>query len=189
MPSHRHVSLITNRHRRKDRIKGLSSLSAFDNKRWKFLDNVNISYGKPSTCSNNGFLPLCEQGYVFYKGDTPDTRNTSWASDKEYNNATNEWVLFPRDIENKLFRQTYCQKFSWDLQYLLMSLCGMLEYSRFIYGTGSSLSSAEIKSIYFFCKKNSLTVELIAQDNKSAEDILNCIEGIDPKTINEVLKK
>lgn len=190
MPSHRHVSLVLNRHRRKDRIKGLASLSAFDNKSWRFLDNVSVSYGKPSTCSNNGFLPLCEQGFIFYKGDTPDTKNTAWASDGTYQNATNEWVLCPQPIENVYFKQTYYQKFSWDMQLLLMSMCGQREYSRFIYGLAySSISPVEVRSLYAFCLKYHLTVEVIVSDMHLAEQFLEYAKKSNKKILEEVTKK
>ena len=183
MPTHRHISLVLNRHRRKDRMKGLSCLSSFDNKNWRFLDNVSLSYGRPSACSNNGFLPLCEHGYIFYKGDTPDTKNTEWASEAEHINATNNWELFLQKNEDAFQPNTYYQKFSWDLQTLLMSLCGQLEHSRFIYGVlQGKVAASEIKSIYTFCKNNSLSVELITASTDVAENILNQVE----KLIEEV---
>jgi len=179
MPSHRHVSLVMNRHKRKERIKGLSALSAFDDKSWKFLDSITASYGKPSTCSNNGFLPLAEHAFLFYKGTVPDPKETHWASAGEYQNATNEWVLVPQDKESVYFKQTYYQKFSWDLQLLMLSLCGRGEHSRFIYGVsmGASMSDAEVRSLYTFCKKYNLTVELIVSDVEKAEEILMHIEN------------
>lgn len=178
MPSHRHVSMILNRTRRKDRIKAMTSLSAFDNKNWNFLDNISLSYGKPSTCSNNGFLPLCEPAFLFYKGTTPDTKATGWSSD-EYLNATNEWSLIPQSEEEQFFKQTYYQKFSWDMQILMMTLCGRREYSRFIYGVShQSINSSELKSLYLFCKKFRLTAEVVIQNDSEAEELISLLNNV-----------
>lgn len=186
MPTNRHVSLVLNRKRRADRVKGLSNLGYFDDKRWKFLDNVNISYEKPSNCSNNGFLPLSEQGFLFYKGDSPDTKGTDWASGNEYKNATNEWVLMHMQVEKKFFKQTYYQKFSWGMQLILMTLCGHLENGRFIYGL--PVTPIECRSLRLFCKKFNLKVELMASSEEEAQKIIYNAENIEKSLIDEVCK-
>lgn len=188
-PSFRHVTLILNRHRRKDRVKGLSAISAFDNKNWKFMESINIAYGKPTTCSNNGFLPVAEQGYLFYKGDAPDTKRTAWASSGEYQNATNDWSLFARPVEDKLYKHTYYQRFSWELQLLMMSLVGYGEHNRFLYSyVDSTFSPQDAQSIYLFCLKNRVSVDIILKDVKSGELFLEYIDNINPNIKNEVLR-
>lgn len=173
-PSARHVSLLVNRQKRKDRLHGLANLTAFGIS-WKFLDNISLSYGKPSTCSNNGFLPICEQAFLVCKGDPPNTKNTAWASHDEYQNATNEWVLLPQSQESDLFRETYYQKFTWSLQMIMLSLVGSVEYGRFIYGL--PLTPIEAKSLHAFCKKYKLTAELFMTDMDEALKIINIIDG------------
>ena len=187
-PSNRHITLVLNRHRRKDRIKGLSCISAFDNKNWKFMESVNIAYGKPSTCSNNGFLPLAEQGYLFYKGDAPDAKATKWMSSGEYQNATNDWNLFPSNIENMYFKHTYYQKFSWELQLVMKSLAGRLEHSRFIYaGSPDSSTIPEIQSLYSFCIRHKVAVEFISTEDNS-KNITEALEKLNHEMLEEVRK-
>ena len=191
MPSHRHISLVVNRRRRKDRVKGLCSLAAFNDRRWRLLDTVSVGYGKPSTSSNNGFLPLTEHGYLFYKGDTPDAKKTNWASEDGIQNATNQWDLCVQPLESVYYiEQTYYQKFAWDLPLIMMSLADKCEHSRFIFGLwiNSSPEPKEIRSLYTFCSKFNLTVEIIVSEYDRAEKILAVANQTNKQLIEEVKK-
>jgi hypothetical protein len=189
-PSNRHVCLLLNRHKKKDHIKGIQHTHSFITaSKWELLDSVSIGYSKPAT-SGKGLLHLCEGGLVLYKGDTPDVEATNWASESYYSNVTNEWVLMSHDFETSFLKTTYCKKFSWDLHLILQSLCGHLEYKRFIYGIPvKNITENETKSLYLFCRYYNLKVELVAESNEEAAKFLDHIKKIEKKLLSEVLKK
>lgn len=157
-PTSRHVCLALTRHRRKDRIKSIESIGRA-NQFFTYLDTVSIWYEKPSSCSNNGLLPIAESGYLFYKGQSaPDTKRTKWFSD-DYGNATNLWDLTSQDQEGD---KTYYQVFSWEMNMLMMSLCGTMEHRRFVYAV--PLGSNEYDRLFGFCKRFNVAVSIYTDD-------------------------
>ena len=56
-PTTKHLSMVLCRHQRKNR---LAALANYDNLPLKYLDTVNLTYEKATSCSNNGFLPMSE---------------------------------------------------------------------------------------------------------------------------------
>lgn len=179
MPVSNHVSLLLCRHRRKDRLKAMSMVHSFvyrdkaDPVEWNFLDTVCIWYEKPSSCSNNGLLPVSEPGFLVYKGDVPDTSKTQWFND-EYSNSTNLWNVSPQPEEQKTFKYTYNQKFSWEMNLLMMSLCGPLEYRRFIYAL--PMNGSELRSMHKLCRVHNLKAQLVSKNIEDAEKMIQEIE-------------
>jgi hypothetical protein len=162
-PSLRHISLILNRNKKKDKIDSLTNLTIAHKVGFEYLDTVSIWYEKPSTCSNNGFLPVAETGYIFYKGVMPDVKTTAWFSEDK-SNATNLWNVSPQPKEPK--QVTYYQKFSWEIPLLLLSMSEPLEHRRFIYI--SDLSEAEHESLFMFCKTHNIGVQLYSTSDSAA---------------------
>ena len=179
MPTSRHVCLLLCRHQRRYRLSALANISLMRPK-FTFLDLINITYDKPSTCSNNGFLPISEPGCLLFNGTAPDAKCTSWFSNA-YQNATNHWNVHSQLIENDLFKNTYCHKFSWELQLLMYSLVGVKEYNRFIYGL--PLTDIEIRSLHSFCKKYNLSVEILTQSDAQAEKLITACGVITEKEL------
>jgi len=179
MPVNNHVALLLCRHKRKERLKGLSMVNSFVNRsksdpvEWKFLDTVCIWYEKPSSCSNNGLLPVSEPGFLVYKGSIPDTSKTKWFNE-EHSNATNLWNLSSQPEEENKFLSTYHQKFSWEMNLLLMSLCGPLEYRRFIYAF--PMNETELRSLHKMCVVHDLKAQLVASNIEEAEKMIFEIE-------------
>jgi len=171
-PSSRHVGLLVTRSRREDRIDGISNIRFFK-KDWKFLDNVNILYERASSCSKKGLLPVSETGFLVYKGtESPNVPATSWFNEKKPN-ATTFWDLRQsslEDPEGEMSKHTYYQKFSWELQLLLYSMCKPLVYRKFIYGL--KISDSEMVTLSKFCLKMNLSVQLFAKDAKRAEQLI-----------------
>jgi len=164
-PTSRHILLALSRHRRKERLAATANIARAT--QWSYLDTVSIRYDKPSTCSNNGLLPIAEPGFLMYKGgDTPDARRTEWFADG-LANATNLWDLAAQPDEGT---SSYYQRFSWEMNMLLMSLAGPLENSRFIYGI--PLSEADWSSVFRFCRHFDVGVQLYAKTHYEAEEIV-----------------
>src|SRR5690606_9110157 len=139
-----------------------------------------LLYEKPKSCSNNGFLPLSEIGFVLYKGQTPDTGSTKWFKD-DYNNATNIWDLNNHPDEGDGINGfTYYQRFSWELNCLMMSMAGPLIHRRFIYNL--PLNDNELLSLFKFCVQFDLMAELYTETYSEASRIRDkynaFIEGI-----------
>lgn len=166
-PTPRHITLLLNRQKRKDRVDALMNLSIAQKIGFEYLDTVSIWYERPSTCSNNGFLPVCEVGYLFYKGAAPDVKTTAWFSDDK-NNATNLWNVSAQPTEPR--QVTYYQKFSWEIPLLLMSMSKPLENRRFIYHT--ELSDPEYESLFRFCKQYKMGVQLYSTSDATALHII-----------------
>ena len=164
MPTHKHSMLALCRDRRKNRVQATKNLPS---ELWTYLETVAIFYEKPSTCSNNGLLPLSEPGWVFFKGPSPDTKKTSWFAE-DYENATNLWNVAIQDGEP--YQSAYFQKFNWETQLLMMSMSEPIETTRFIYMI--PLDKNEQKSLFAFCKRYSLKVCLYAADEQEAAEVI-----------------
>lgn len=160
-PTERHLTMIVNRHRRKDRLAATVNLGTVVAQGFEFLDTVSIWYEKPSSCSNNGFLPVCEVGHLFYKGAMPDVKTTEWFGDQT-SNATNIWAVTPHEDEGKT--ATYYQKFCWELPLLLLSMAKPLEHRRFLYG--AEITEAELETLFKFCVQFNIGVQLIVDSDK-----------------------
>jgi hypothetical protein len=163
--------LVLCRHKRKMRPEALSNMNKI--KGFTYLDTVSITYEKPSSCSNNGLLPLAETGFLFYKGDIPDTKKTSWFSGDRHTNATNFWDVAPQDDESA---PSYYQKFNWDTNLILKSMMGTLSTRRFYYGF--PVTADEISSIYSFCKKYMVVCHLFVDSAEEAEKVNKIIKEI-----------
>jgi hypothetical protein len=172
-PQSNHICLLLNRHPRKKRILTLANPSVFVANSWQYLETVNISYDKPSSCSNHGLLPVSETGHVFFKGVKPSTQNTEWFSDGNYNNATNFWDISARDSEGE---NSYYQRFSAELNLLLRSLCGPLSTRKFIYAVDSN--AEEIHSIFNFCKTYDFCAKVYFFDSGEAKRASLILEGL-----------
>jgi hypothetical protein len=161
----KHVMLLLTRHRRQDRMKALSAVPFAESAGFEYLDTATIWYEKPSSCSNHGFLPVAEVGYIFYKGGSaPDVKQTEWFGDGT-SNATNLWGVSPQENEQR--PATYHQRFCWEVPLLLMSLAKPLEYRRFIYA--AELSDVEIEPLFRFCKKFNMGVLIWAPTDQVAD--------------------
>jgi hypothetical protein len=171
-PTARHVSLALCRHRRKERLAATANVVLSQDAGWSYLDTVSLWYEKPSTCSNNGLLPVAEPGFLLYKGDTPDAKRTSWFGEKNAANATNLWNLATQEEEDATW--SYYQKFSWEMNMLLMSLATPLEHTRFIYGM--PLAESDWTSVFKFCKHFLVGVQLYVKAHDEAEAILAAYE-------------
>lgn len=154
-PTSRHITLLLNRHRRKDKVLAMTNLKIAIDVGFEYLDTVSIWYEKPSSCSNNGFLPTCEIGYLFYKGVAPDVGTTSWFGDGT-SNATNLWGVTPQEKENR--PSTYYQKFAWEIPLLLLSMSNPLEHRRFVYN--DDLSEPELDSLFRFCRHFNIATQI-----------------------------
>lgn len=175
MPTKNHILFLLSRETKNKRIKSLSNLVSFENEGWKFLDSVSVTYEKPSVTSSNGFLPLSEHGYIFYKGDEPTLDKTSWFN-PEYKDSSNLWDLQVGQVsESDYFKNTYSQKFSWELNLLLYSLVGIRANMRFTYGVNISVSS-EIKSLINFCEEMGLSCELLCNSEEKNKKITKVLE-------------
>jgi hypothetical protein len=168
-PTQKHVVLALCRHKRRDRLAAISTISEIG--KFNYLETVSLAYEKPKSCSNNGFLPLAEVGFVLYKGASPDTTKTKWFRD-DYNNSTNLWDLSvqgPREGDI-----TYYQRFSWELSMLMMSLCAPLNIRKFIYGL--PLNHDERESLFKFCREMNMAVELFVPTTADAVDLIKHYE-------------
>jgi hypothetical protein len=103
---------------------------------------------------------------LLYKGDTPDAKRTSWFS-KDVANATNLWNLATQEDEGQA---SYYQKFSWEMNMLLMSLAAPLEHARFIYGM--PMTDSEHKLIFGFCRHFSIGVQLYTKTHIESEALI-----------------
>lgn len=165
-PAFRHISLVLCRHKRSDRMRAMSNFDRIG--KFSYLDSVHIWYERASSSSNNGFLPVSEQGVLLYKGSTPDVRKTEWFSqDGQHSNATTLWNVAPSEGEG--ISSTYFQKFCWEVLLLLMSMSAPLEHNRFIYGFPAN---GDAISLFKFCKKFNINVQLYVKTAKEASDLL-----------------
>jgi hypothetical protein len=125
-------------------------------------------------------LPISEPGYLLYKGDAPDTKKTAWfSSDESQPNATNLWNLATQPGEGTW---TYYQKFSWEMNLLLMSMTSPSEHNRFIYGLEPSEGDLEL--IFKFCVQHQMGVQLYAKTHFDAESIINSYENFSKELTN-----
>lgn len=171
-PQTNHISLILNRHPRKKRLQTIANVTAFGTP-WQYMETVNIAYDKPSSCSNNGLLPISEAANLFFKGDKPNAQGTEWFSDGHYNNATNFWDISARSEEGE---SSYYQKFSAELNLLMRSLCGTLSTRKFIYAVDSN--AEEINAIHNFCKLYDFTAKVYFFDSAEARKANLILENL-----------
>ena len=162
-PTDRHVCLVVNRHKKDERVDALANLRCVGG--FKYFDSVHIWYEKASGASNTSFMPLCESGYLFYKGEMPDVKRTAWFSDDQ-TNATNLWAVSPNDGEIR--PHTYYQKFNFETALLLHSLTLPSATRRFIYGL-----DGHDENLFAFCRKHNVGVFLFANSSKKAKEILD----------------
>ncbi len=171
MPTTRHVCLLLNRYRRKERVRSMMNIRYFSDF-WNFLDSVSILYEKPTSCSNNGLLPVSENGNIVYKGlDTPNISATEWFQDKKPN-ATNLWDISASELGeiSDGIQHTYYQRFSWELCLLMYSLCKPVIHRNFIYTL--KLTDQEMVSLSRFVIHMGLSVQLISRDYRRAEHLI-----------------
>jgi hypothetical protein len=166
-PTQKHITLLLNRHARKDRISALSNIGKISN--FEYLDTISIWYERPSSCSNNGFLPVCEVGQLFYKGSIPDASVTAWAGE-ETSNATNLWSATPMIGEKNDKGFTYYQKFCWIVPSILMSLAQPLENRRF--ACLIDMLDSEYDSLFRFCRHYKIGVQLYVNTEAQAVHII-----------------
>jgi hypothetical protein len=170
-PSTRSRILCTTRHRRKDRPGSLGNLGSISDAGWEYLDTVCVWYEKPSSCSNNGLLPVAEAAHIFFKGAPPDAKKTSWFSE-EYANATTLWNLSAQKEEGA---HTNFQKFSWEMNLLMMSLSAPLEHGKFSYF--APITEQEIISAHKFCKLYGLEARVYVSTEEQAINLITACEG------------
>lgn len=166
-PTARHISLALCRHRRKDRLAATANVGLASYQNWSYLDTVSIWYEKPSTCSNNGLLPIAESGFILHKGEAPEATRTKWFAPEDRDNATNLWNLATQKDEATA---SYYQRFSWEMNMLLMSLAAPLEHARFIYGM--PISDIEHELIFGFCRHFGIGVQLYAKTHIESEALI-----------------
>lgn len=165
-PSSKHVSLVLIRQKKSDKLKTMGNFDSIGD--WAYLDSVHLWYEKASSSSNNGFLPVSEQGVLVHKGSAPDVKKTSWFSDnQEFSNATTLWNLASQ--ENEEISSTYYQRFCWELPMLLMSMMRPLENNRFIYGLPIR---EDAHNIFKFCRQYNISVQLYVRTTKEASELL-----------------
>jgi hypothetical protein len=169
-PTSKHVMLAVCRQKRKERLKAISNVNLHG--MFNYLESVSIIYDKPKACSNNGLLPLSEIGFLFYKGSLPSVEKTKWFRE-DYNNATNAWDLSVQDSKNE-GQSSYYQRFSWELNLILMSLATPLQNRRFIYTL--PLNESEQLSLFSFCTEMFLRVELFCESSQEALQIIKNYE-------------
>ncbi|CAB5220707.1 hypothetical protein UFOVP244_25 [uncultured Caudovirales phage] len=165
-PTDRHVCLVVNRHKKEARIDSLANLRCVGG--FKYFDTVHIWYEKASGASNTSFMPLCETGYLFYKGETPDVKRTAWFSEDQ-TNATNLWPVSPNEGEQR--SHTYYQKFNFETALLVHSLTLPSSNRRFIYGM-----DGHDENLFAFCHQHKIGVFLCVSTAKKAEEVLDDYE-------------
>lgn len=172
-PTSRHISLVFCRHKRGDRLRAMSNFDHIGN--WNYLDSIHVWYEKASSSSNNGFLPVSEQGIVLYKGSVPDVKKTEWFSsdDTQYSNATTLWNVASQPNEGST--STYYQKFCWEIPLLLTSMAAPIEHKRFIYGFPTN---GDEESIFKFCKLYGFSIQLYVKTAKEASDLIERYKDI-----------
>lgn len=164
-----HVTLVLSRNSRRKKLDALGYIKEFSNN-WEFLDTVYISYPKTSTHSS-GFVPKAELGNVFYKGQKPDLTKTAWFSNEVIQNASNIWDLDSQPDEMKI---SY-QKFSWEMNLILLSLVSPLERGRFIYALDADIE--DFNSLVAFCKKFDLSCHLYTTDENDYRKFNQALKG------------
>ena len=171
-PTSHHITLAVHRHRKKERVASMGNLALIKSDNWTYLDTVSILYQKPSSSSNNGFLPLAEPGHIFCKGDIPDTSTTAWFNE-DAGNATNLWDLGPTDVLDAENEKAYYQKYNNQLNLIMMSMCVPMEYRRFAYLC--SVDGGDLAKIYKFCKGLNIGVCLYASTDTEARKMIDVI--------------
>lgn len=161
--SSRHVSLGLFRHKRTDKAQALSNLK---NTPFQIYDFVTLLYEK-ATGASSSFLPLSEMGVILHKGHQPDIENTSWFAEPGQKTPPNCWALSQQELEPG--HPTY-QRFSWEVNLLMLSLAKPLETIKFIYGVNWQFS--ELPSIFAFCQTYNVSVQLYAQTEEIAQKVI-----------------
>lgn len=175
-PAQRHVAMVFCRHSKRNTLDAMANLATVENNTpWNYLDTVHVWYEKPSSSSNSAFLPLAEEGYLFYKGSTPNIGNTKWFSGEDGPNATNLWNVSPQAGEERPF--SYYRKFCWEIPLLLASMTIPLENRRFIYAVEWD-SSLGYESLFKFCVEHNMQVQLYAPDLDQAQRAVNRYESM-----------
>lgn len=164
-PSQRHVLMLFARHSRDEKPTALANLKLVNQAGWKLLETVCVWYEKPSTSSNIGFLPVAEEAYIFYKGATPNVKNTEWFSPDGGANATNLWDLTPNEFEGKSF--TYYRHFAWEIPLLLATLVDPAETCRFIYAL-----DGDYDHVFKFCREHKQQVSVLLQSEEQAKKLI-----------------
>lgn len=167
-PVQRHICLVMNRHSRKDKTYGLAGVSMMDEGGLTYLDTVHLWYEKPSTSSNIGLLPIAEEGYLFYKGDAPNVKNTSWFAEG-LPNASNMWGLTPSEGEGRA--ATHCKHFAWEVGLLLYTMASPVQMKRFVYALDE-----DHEHVLKFAKHYSVQVHFIVTSDSVARNILSRYE-------------
>jgi hypothetical protein len=162
----RHVALVFNRLRRKDRLTGLSNIATAGEVGWGYLDTIEITYERPYSSSNNAFLPVSETAHLLFKGQVPDPSRTKWFNE-DGPNATTHWDVAPQPSEGT--ERTYCQRFNWEISLLLMSLMGNLEHRKFI--LACPVNKNEISSILGFCEKYQISADILTNSKETQQMI------------------
>lgn len=166
MPCPRHTALVFARYPRGSKIEAIKNLSQHDP--LNFLDMVHLWYEKPSTSSNVGFLPVAEDGYLFYKGDAPNVKNTAWFADKKPN-ATNFWGVSPAEYEGRA--ATHFRRFSWEIALLLYTMCEPIQSKRMIYGLDE-----DHEHVLKFSKTYGVQVHFLVSSEELAKNIISKYE-------------
>jgi len=172
-PSSNHLCLCLHRQRKKDKLASFSSLSGIDTG-WGYLDTVSIFYQRPSSSSNNGLLPLAELGHLLTKGDSPEVSNSAWFN-YEVGNATNFWDVEAADGIDDKDDFTYFQKFSSQMNLILMSMCRPLEYRKFAYLC--DVDKKELRHIHNFCKGLGVSACLYAETDTEARKMIEQVNN------------
>lgn len=162
-PVSRHIMLVFVRHTREDKVKALMNLAQAELAGWQLLDPVSIWYERPSGPSNIGLLSVCEDAYIFYKGQVPNIKNTSWFA-PESPNATNHWGVTPAEHEGK--SHTYFRRFSWEISLLLATMSQPAETKKLIYGL-----DGDHESVVKFCTEYGMSAQMYAKNAEEAKKI------------------
>ena len=166
-PASKHISLVLTRYKKDLRLEAMSRLSKIED--FRYFDTVHIWYEKASGASNTAFIPLCESGHLFYKGDLPDVKKTSWFSE-EQSNATNHWAVTSSEGEKK--NHTYYQKFNFETALLLFGMSKPSSTRKFIYGL-----EANDDNLFAFIYKYKIGCYCYAETDREAGNILQAYES------------
>lgn len=167
-PAQRHMTLILDRHPRKSKLEAIGNLKEATQHGFSYLDTVHLWYERANTSSNIGLLPVAEGGHIFYKGDIPNVKNTSWFS-PDNPNATNHWGLSPAEYEGRA--ATYHKKFAWEIGLLLYTMSEPVEHKRMIYGLDD-----DHEHVLKFAKVYGIQVHFLATSDAVAKQILSRYE-------------
>lgn len=154
--------MTVNRLRRKDRLEGLSGIGSASVAGWSYFETVDIVYERPYSSSNNAMLPVSEPGHLLVKGQAPDATRTKWfAQDQEKDpNASTFWNIASQPQEG--VESSFCQRFSWEVHMLLMSMVGPPAHKRFT--LACPITQNELVSVFGFCRHYGFGVDIITED-------------------------